>query len=71
MLNRLRYYKAIRKLEVRLAEVQGRIDYYKADLIINGDDNDIAICSAVKLAEYLNEKALLLSNLKYIKSKLR
>ena len=71
MFKKLRYYKIIRELEVRLAEVQGRIDYYKADLIINRDDNDRAIYSAMKLAQYLNEKNLILSNLEYKRTQIK
>ena len=48
--------KIVEKLEVGLAIVQGRIDYYEADLRLNWDDPDIAMSSAMELAWFYNKK---------------
>lgn len=67
-LRNLKHLSDIKKIEVRLAEVQGRIDYYKSDLAVNGDDSNKVIYSAMKLAGYLNEKVELINVLEYKKS---
>lgn len=66
-----KYIKEIRKIEVVLAIVQGRIDFYEADLRLNWDDPERAMYSGMMLGKYWNMKMELISTLQEISSKLK
>ena len=74
MIKKLRnrkYLKTIERIEVELSIIQGKIDYYEADLKINWDSPDVAIDSAIMLATYYNARVEKIQELLRIISKLK
>lgn len=66
-----KYLKEIEEIEVALAIIQGKIDYYEADVKLYWFNGDRCLCDGLKLAKYYNLKAEGIHRLLQLKSKLK